>query len=205
LDERSGRSLRREEESELEAIRVRDEAHVPDAFTTHDWSKALPKLRPTYAQVSRRYAAAQKVIGDPTKLIVVDESDRLRIASLEQLRAVFDAGGIGLILVGMPGIEKRLARYPQFYSRVGFVHEFRPLSTKETNRLLMRGWCPARVTLPEMNSETVAAIVRTTGGNFRLLNRVLTQMERIAKINGLDRLDKTVVEAARQSLVIGQL
>jgi len=34
---------------------------------------------------------------------------------------------------------------------------------------------------------------------------VLTQMERIAKINGLDRLDKTVVEAARQSLVIGQL
>jgi DNA transposition AAA+ family ATPase len=56
-----------------------------------------------------------------------------------------------------------------------------------------------------MNSETVAAIVRTTGGNFRLLNRVLTQMERIAKINGLDRLDKTVVEAARQSLVIGQL
>jgi DNA transposition AAA+ family ATPase len=179
--------------------------HVPDAFTTHDWSKALPKLRPTYAQVSHRYAAAQKVIGDPTKLIVVDESDRLRIASLEQLRAVFDAGGIGLILVGMPGIEKRLARYPQFYSRVGFVHEFRPLSTRETNRLLMKDWCPAGVILPEMNSETVAAIVRTTGGNFRLLNQVLTQMERIAKINGLDRLDKTVVEAARQSLVIGQL
>jgi DNA transposition AAA+ family ATPase len=197
--------LRREEESELEAIRVRDEAHVPNAFTTHDWSKALPKLRPTYAQVSHRYAAAQKVIGDPTKLIVVDESDRLRIASLEQLRAVFDAGGIGLILVGMPGVEKRLAGYPQFCSRVGFVHEFRPLSAKETNRLLMRGWCPAGVTLPEMNSETVAAIVRTTGGNFRLLNRVLTQMERIAKINGLDRLNKNVVETARQSLVIGQL
>ena len=124
---------------------------------------------------------------------------------MEQLRAVFDAGGIGLILVGIPGIEKRLARYPQFYSRVGFVHEFRPLSTKETNRLLMRGWSPAGVTLPEMNFETVAAIVRTTGGNFRLLNRVLTQMERIAKINGLDRLNKNVVETARQSLVIGQL
>jgi len=41
--------------------------------------------------------------------------------------------------------------------------------------------------------------------NFRLLNRMLTQMERIAKTNNLDRLVKTVVEAARQSLVIGQL
>jgi hypothetical protein len=40
---------------------------------------------------------------------------------------------------------------------------------------------------------------------FRLLNRVLIQKQRISKIRGLDRLGKTVVEAARQSSVIGQL
>ena len=81
-------------------------------------------------------------------------------------------------------------RYPQFYSRVGFLHEFRPLSNKEIRRFLARRCCPAGVTLPEMKLRPVAAIVRITGGNFRLLNRVLTQMERIAKINGLDRVDK---------------
>jgi DNA transposition AAA+ family ATPase len=74
------------------------------------------------------------------------------MASLEQMRATFDAGGIGLVLIGMPGIEKRLARYPQFY----------------------------------------------------LLGRLLTQVERILEVNYLNRVTAAVIDAARESLVIGQ-
>ncbi len=84
------------------------------------------------------------------------------MASLEQVRAIFDEGQIGLILIGMPGLEKRLARYPQFYSRIGFAHEFRP-----------QPWAEG----------AVAAIIRIAGGKFRLLNRLLTQMERILEIS----------------------
>ena len=39
---------------------------------------------------------------------------------------------------------------------------------------------------------------------LRLLNRLLTQMERILEINSLQKVTKAVVEAARESLVIGE-
>ena len=106
----------------------------------------------------------------------------------------------------MPGLEKKLARYPQFYSRIGFVHEFRPLGTSEIRQLLDQRWTPPGVRLPQqsLDLETVGAIIRITGGNFRLLNRLLTQMERILEINALEEVTKAVVEAARETLVIGQ-
>jgi DNA transposition AAA+ family ATPase len=107
------------------------------------------------------------------------------MASLEQVRAIFDAAEVGVILIGMPGLEKKLARYPQFYTRIGFVHEFRPLAAKEVRELLDQRWMPSGVHLPQhpLDQETVAAIIRMSGGNFRLLNRLLTQMERIVEIN----------------------
>ncbi|MCU1225985.1 MAG: ATP-binding protein [Edaphobacter sp.] len=65
--------------------------------------------------------------------------------SLEQMRSIFDEGSTGMVLIGMPGIEKRIARFPQFYSRIGFVHEFRPLDATEMQNLLERRWTPVGV------------------------------------------------------------
>jgi DNA transposition AAA+ family ATPase len=197
--------LRREAAHKLKEIDIRDAKYVEEVFVTHDWlSGPAPKLKPTYAAITEKYIAKEKRIGDPTRLILVDEADRLKIVSLEQMRAIFDGGGIGLVLIGMPGIEKRMARYPQFYSRIGFVHEFRPLNVTEMLRLLTKRWTPPGVTLPEMDSEAVASVIRITGGNFRLFERLLTQIERITEINKLGQVSKVVVEAARENLVIGQ-
>ena len=106
---------------------------------------------------------------------------------LEQLRAIFDGGGIGLVLIGMPGLERRLAWYAQLYSRIGFVHEFRVLGAAEV-RTLLACWRPPGVPLAEdllADAEGVATIIRISGGNFRLLDRLLTQAGRILAINGL--------------------
>lgn len=145
-------------------------------------------------------------VADPTTLVVIDEADRLKMAGLEQVRDIFDRGQIGMVLIGMPGIEKRLARYPQLYSRVGFVHEFRPLAEVEVRDLLADRWRPPGIVLPTGSlgdEEGLAAILRVTGGNFRLLHRLLTQIARVLEINGLARVTPPVVDAARESLVIG--
>ena len=142
----------------------------------------------------------------PPALILVDEADRLQMNSLEQMRSIFDEGAAGMVLIGMPGIEKRVARFPQFYSRIGFVHEFRALQPTEMTHLLEQHWTPSGVTLPgaPLSPEVIARLIRMTGGNFRLLTRLLTQIERVLSLNDLADVSIEVVEAARDSLVIGQ-
>ena len=143
-----------------------------------------------------------------TELIIVDEADHLKASGLEQVRDIYDRSQLGLVLIGMPGIEKRLSRYPQLYSRVGFVHHFKPLSSEEIRFVLQNKWQQLGLSLDLgdfTDAESMAAITRITHGNFRLLQRLLGQVERVLQINELRYVTKEVIEAARELLIIGSL
>jgi DNA transposition AAA+ family ATPase len=185
------------------AEKLRDPKRNPKGYRNAE----ADNVEQAFYQQRERSMRVGDSVRDPTALLIIDEADRLKVSGLEQVRDICDRGGIGLVLIGMPGLEKKLARYPQFYSRIGFVHEFRPLRAPEVRCLLEQHWAPAGVMLPPTppDPETVAVIIRVTGGNFRLLNRLLTQIERILEINALAEITKAVVEAARESLVIGQV
>jgi DNA transposition AAA+ family ATPase len=119
---------------------------------------------------------------------------------------MFDRTPLGLMLIGMPGIDKRLARYPQLYSRVGFAHHYRPLQGDELTFVLTRHWRKLGLSLDSADftdTQAIAAISRITNGNFRLLHRLFVQIERILLINELHVITEDVVEAARSTLVIG--
>src|SRR6266852_1598719 len=148
------------------------------------------------------------VVRQPPDLLLVDEADRLKTASLEQLRDFYDRRHVGMVLIGMPGLQKRLARYAQLYSRVGFVHQFRPLSGAELQSVIQRqslqlGLGLELDDLAETN--VVHAITRITGGNFRLVERLFAQIERVTQINEVSTLTAEVILAAQESLVIGAL
>lgn len=140
------------------------------------------------------------------KLIIVDEIDRLKVQHLEQLRNIYDTYDLAMIFIGMPGIEKKLSRYPQLYSRIGFAHEFERLSKDETHHILEYKWQDLGFDLKLedfSDYEAIITIIKITKGNFRLIHRLFAQIDRIMDINGLDKISTEVVEAARDSLVIG--
>jgi DNA transposition AAA+ family ATPase len=192
---------RRRETEDLKAYALFESGNSAKSKSFQDFQS-----RPTYEELSKEGARLRRKL-DPTRLIIIDEADRLKMAGLEQLRHIFDGGGIGLVLVGMFGLERRLARYPQLYSRVGFAHEFRALTRGETCQVLHEQLLTSdRPSFPNgwsANDEGTAAIIRITGGNFRLLHRLMSQIGRILEINGLSAITRAVVEAARENLVIG--
>lgn len=140
------------------------------------------------------------------ELLIVDEADRLKTTCLEQLRDFYDRHELGLILIGMPGLEKRLARYPQLFSRIGFAHRYQPLSGDELTFVLTHHWQQLGLTLSAADftdAEAIAAVARITGGNFRLVHRLFSQVARVLDINGLQVITREVVQAASRALVIG--
>jgi len=139
-------------------------------------------------------------------LLIIDEAERLTPVALEYLRDRYDRRHLGLLLIGMPGIEKRLARYPQLYSRIGFAHQYHTLADDELAFVLTRHWKRLGLTLDLSDftdAQAVAAVGRITRGNFRLIHRLFHQIERILQINDLTVITSDVVEAARSTLVIG--
>ena len=144
-------------------------------------------------------------------LLLIDEADRLKPMALEVLRDLFDRSQMGVVLIGMSGLERRLKRYPQFYSRVGFLHEFCTLGVEDLREIFAQQWNLMKQAGDEevqvgevLDEEALAAIIRITEGNFRLIHRLLQQVVRILRINRLTKVTKAVVETARRSLLIGR-
>lgn len=141
------------------------------------------------------------------KLIIIDEANRLKYQSLEHIRDLADQLRIGVVFMGLHSLEKVISCLPQFRNRIGFRHEFKPLSvTDMTEIVASESFKELKLGLTTQHfdsRETIEKLVRTTSGNMRTLNRLCLQIKRVLRINKLDTITADVVETARQALIIG--
>lgn len=138
------------------------------------------------------------------RLLIVDEADRLKLSSLELVRDIYDRakGSIGVVLMGMPGIERRIKRLGQLHSRIHLAYEFEALNSEDTRRYIALKWL--QLGLPLSADDAVSsAIIRVANGNFRVLNRIFTEIARLQKLNRLPLITPDLIEAAREGLLLG--
>lgn len=123
----------------LDFLRGRDEGWRAELGDDRDYRPNHPlPLKPTYYDTLHEYAARLEAILDPTTLIFVDEGD----PGDEQSRAIalhLRSKWLGHGSDRHAGNREGIARFLQFYSRIGFVHEFSALDSVEMQRLLEQG------------------------------------------------------------------
>jgi DNA transposition AAA+ family ATPase len=139
------------------------------------------------------------------KLLIIDEADRLKLGALEVVRDLYDRKNLSIMLIGSPGIERRLKRsgYGQLHSRFNLVYEMQPLNANEMHLFISQKWIELK--LPLTADDGVSkAIMRIANGNFRILIRIFAEIERLQKLNCLSMITPELVEVARQSLLLGK-
>ncbi len=143
-------------------------------------------------------------VEDRTELLIVDEAQFLKNNALEQLRYLYDRDRFGLVMIGMPGLDRTLTRYQQFYSRIGFLHRYKPLDADRVRKVLKNpSVFGVDLEAEAFSEEAVAGMIRHSEGNFRTLEKLTQRVESILEINGLTVADAGVVQLARQQILLG--
>jgi DNA transposition AAA+ family ATPase len=96
--------------------------------------KDKPRGRNTFEMADE---AADAIIRNDLKLIIVDEADRLNEDSFEVLRHIFDKTGCPILIVGLPNILSVIDRHEKFASRVGLRMNFGELEVEEILDLVL--------------------------------------------------------------------
>jgi len=123
--------------------------------------------------------------------------------SLEMIRDLYDRTPPSVLLVGSPGIERRLRRtgYGQLHSRFTLAYEIQPLTNDEMRSFISRKWDELNLSCTADDAVSTG-IMRISNGNLRVLHRIFNEIKRLQKINCFQAITPDVVEVARKGLLL---
>lgn len=143
--------------------------------------------------------------------VLLDEADRLNDECLEVARDLYDRTGIPVIFLGTPKLERRVEKFPQLYSRIGFYQEYAPFTVQETEDFLalaLSEWegltdgpriRTATRTFSPTERSAIWTIQQVTGGVVREIRRIMEQVDRLVRVNKVSEMDPEVVRLAAEA------
>lgn len=130
------------------------------------------------------------------RLLIIDEAENLPYRALEITRRIHDKTGIGVLLVGRNILFENLRgfnnQYDQLYSRVKYHKLLDRLLIQDVTKILNAAG---------QDSDLAETYLFYSDGNTRKLEHLITHSISIAKINGFEKVDSTVIKHTSKMLM----
>ena len=130
------------------------------------------------------------------RLLIVDEAENLPYRALEITRRIHDKTGIGVLLVGRNILFENLRgynnQYDQLYSRVKYHKLLDRLLIQDVTKILNAAG---------LDPDLAETFLFYSDGNTRKLEHLITHSISIAKFNGIEKVDSTVIKQTSKMLM----
>ncbi|KAF0235319.1 MAG: bacteriophage DNA transposition B [Desulfovibrionaceae bacterium] len=132
----------------------------------------------------------ERVVDSQTP-IVIDEAEftlHNGAKSLEKIRDISDRAEVTVVLIGMEKIQSSIARHKQIHGRIAQVVEFKPATLADVAHAC------EQLAEVGMSDALKGEVHRITGGRMREVLNVIAAIERMARLNGSDKVDVADLE-----------
>lgn len=177
-----------------------------DTMSSRDLVEAIEKalgLPSGYGTIWRRVNGVREFFNtNKGYLLIIDEADKLvskyTQKKMEILRAIFDQSDVGLVIAGEPKLEAQIKTYlVRMANRVDFYASLRGLTPGEVETYLS----DFSIT-PDAMTELKARACNMQTGCFRLLDRTLSNIQRILAENGEELITPKIIEQASAMMML---
>jgi len=142
--------------------------------------------RPRGSHVCKRMIIESLLGG--SKVIIVDEADRLALGRLEDLRDINEASGAAIVLIGEEGLLGKLNSKERIYSRVASVVKFEAVKKDEVITYVRRA---ADL---KISQEAASILAKKSNGSFRMIHNYALVIAEFAQVNNLVSIEASHLE-----------
>lgn len=131
-------------------------------------------------------------INDSGKIMFLDEADLIGPRLLESVRDICKIALSPIVLIGEEGLPVLLGKDRRVWSRQSAVLEFQPLSAADIVTLTEEATDDGLT----MNAATADFVQRRTGGDIRLIEQILVNVEPVCRTTGKKEITEEIVRKA---------